>query len=183
MEEGLRTGKCYIITPRLVSDRFAFMSSKPQNHAARLAAARNVRWTPLRAAAYDLLVEAAQPMTAYALLAALSDRQERDVKPASVYRALDALVKLGVVSRIESLNAFKACTVSCAGNDDEGVSGALHVFLVCGDCGDAETVHANTDTGLSLGVMQAAAGRGFTIERPVMEINGICKSCKDGVAA
>ena len=77
----------------------------------RVAAARKTceaageRFTALRAHVFELIIEDGGAVKAYDLL----DRLSPDVgspKPPTVYRALDFLSKLGLVHRVEALNAF-----------------------------------------------------------------------------
>jgi Fur family transcriptional regulator, zinc uptake regulator len=74
-----------------------------------------------------------QPMTAYALLEQL---RERGIKSSPIiYRALDSLIKEGVVHKIRELGAFVACDCS------EDHHHALSVLTVCGDCRAVEELH------------------------------------------
>lgn len=126
------------------------------------------RWTSSRAITYEKLLNAAQPMTAYALRDALSESEGRDVKPASVYRALEALCALGLAVRIESINAFTACRHP--EHDHQ------HVMMVCNGCGQA---HEMSDNNIGLKLHDHAAARGFKTERQVLELHGSCSDCQD----
>ena len=55
----------------------------------------------------DLLENSAEPLKAYSILASL--QKEGLKSPLQVYRALDKLVELGKIHKIESKNAFVAC--------------------------------------------------------------------------
>jgi Fur family zinc uptake transcriptional regulator len=88
--------------------------------------------------------------------------------PITVYRALDFLEAHGLVHKIESRNAFVACS-----HAHDGQPAAL---LICEDCGqvaelDAPDVFATLRT--------AAAGQGFTERRTVIEMNGRCQACAE----
>ena len=79
------------------------------------------------------LRKSAAPLTAYGLLEKL---QPLGVKSAPiVYRALEALEKLGTVHRIKELGAYVAC--NCA--DDH--SHALSVLTVCKQCKKVHELH------------------------------------------
>jgi len=125
------------------------------------------RWTSTRAEAYDALLDHDAPITAYALLEYLSHRHGRDVKPASVYRALEALCDIGVVVKIESLNAFRACRHP---QEDH-----QHVFLVCDSCGHTDEI---ADHGIGRRLTQDAATHGFETARQVLELHGWCRDCR-----
>lgn len=125
------------------------------------------RWTAPRAEVYGLLLDRKQPLTAYQLIEALSARLKRDIKPATVYRALEALQGLGLVARIESRNAFAACRHPEVAH--------THIFLVCDDCGDTAEVadHDITDR-----LRQDAASHGFRTHRQILELHGMCRDCQ-----
>ena len=55
----------------------------------------------------NLLLEAKGPLSAYQILYDLNDHGFRG--PTQVYRVLDKLLELGLVHRLESMNAFVAC--------------------------------------------------------------------------
>ena len=77
----------------------------------------------MREAVFACILNQDKPVTAYQLIDQLSKAQNKDIKPASVYRSLDALCELGMVVKIESLNAFMACAHPEHHHE--------HVFLVC----------------------------------------------------
>ena len=109
-------------------------------------------------------------MGAYDILEVLSS-EGLGSQPPVVYRALDFLVKHGLAHRIEGLNAYTAC----AHLDHEHVP----AFLICRTC----KAVAETDTGIAQGRLgQAAASAGFTIEKVVVEAEGLCPSCAGAAA-
>ncbi|NWG54410.1 MAG: transcriptional repressor [Hydrogenophilaceae bacterium] len=131
--------------------------------AERVCAAAGEQFTPLRRQVFELLTQAHAPAKAYDLLAKLGG----DAKPPTIYRTLEFLMKLGLVHRIESLNAFVAC--------DVGACGRSTIFLICDRCGHAEEFdagHALVDLG------EAAARDGFEIKRTMIEATGLCAECK-----
>ena len=82
----------------------------------------------------DVLIKAGQPSGAYDLLDKL--RQHGFKAPLQVYRALEQLIGLGLVHRLESLNAFIACShMSCQ-------TSAATAFVICDRC---ETVQEICD--------------------------------------
>ncbi len=132
----------------------------------RVAAARKTceaageRFTALRAHVFELIIEDGGAVKAYDLL----DRLSPDVgspKPPTVYRALDFLSKLGLVHRVEALNAFIAC--------DHGHSGHLAEFFICNDCQSVEERHAHDHTDCK--------PAGFVIAHSVVEHYGSCSNC------
>ena len=58
----------------------------------------------------DILESASEPLKAYTIL---FDIQKKGIKsPLQVYRALEKLIKLGKIHKVESKNAFVACKSS-----------------------------------------------------------------------
>src|SRR5271170_6324125 len=56
-----------------------------------------------------ILAAAKQPMSAYDILPEMAKKLRRPVAPPTVYRALQHLEQEGMVSRIESKNAYVLC--------------------------------------------------------------------------
>ena len=77
-------------------------------------------------AVLDQLTAASGPLSAYAWLTSCRSRSPR---AAQVYRALEKLVALGLVHRLESLNAFVVCQQpGCAPH-------TAVIFTICVTCG------------------------------------------------
>lgn len=122
-------------------------------------------FTPLRRRVLELLLGRGAPAKAYDLLEELK-LGHAGAKPPTIYRTLEFLVRLGLVHRIESLNAFIAC--------DLGACERSTVFLICEGCGGAVEV----DAGHALVDLREAAGRaGFALRRTVIEAAGRCGKC------
>lgn len=132
-----------------------------------LVAARRLRLTPARRFVLETLLDSHRAMTAYEILEKLA-AAGLGSQPPVVYRALDFLVGVGLVHRIERLGAFAACTHG----------GAEHNagFLVCRICRRvAETALPRPARGL----IAEAEAVGFAIERTVVEAEGICARCRE----
>jgi Fur family transcriptional regulator, zinc uptake regulator len=107
------------------------------------------------------------PLSAYAILDAL--RGEGLRAPLQVYRALEKLVELGFVHRLESLNAFVACQhVGCDGVDSVA-------FAICGTCGKVDEVQ---DVSLSQELKSVSEKTGFALAHSVVELRGTCADCQ-----
>src|SRR5437879_13158122 len=76
------------------------------------------RWTPPRERALELLLESGGPVKAYDLMGRFQEGVT--TAPPTVYRALDALVELGLAHKIASLNAYTACHLQAAGHTEIG---------------------------------------------------------------
>ena len=124
--------------------------------------ARGERWTEHRRRAYELLLERGGPVKAYDLLAHL---KQGAAKPPTIYRALDALVAMGLVHRIASLTSFIAC--SGAGHEHAAS------FVLCDCCGTVEEVQVSKK-----GMAEALRREiGFEATAITIEAHGLCRHC------
>lgn len=118
--------------------------------------------TAIRKHVLNVLLDAQRPLTAYEVLASLEG--VGSVSPPTAYRALDFLVALGFVSRVESLNAYLAL--------DMGPSDLPLAFFVCETCGQAQEIPA-TDAIISL--ISEADNQGFGVKHASLEVRGDCR--------
>ena len=118
--------------------------------------------TAIREHVLNVLLDAQRPMTAYEVLASLEG--VGSVSPPTAYRALDFLVSLGFVSRVESLNAYLALNL--------GPSDVPLAFFVCEKCSQAEEISAN-DAVISL--ISTADQQGFGVSHASLEVRGDCR--------
>src|SRR5271169_313451 len=102
-------------------------SANAMTHAEAVCAERAQRLTAPRRRVLEVLAASHKPLGAYEIIDRFGRRKARPA-PITVYRALEFLMKHGFVHRIESRNAYLACTH----NHD---SGALIAFLMCDSCG------------------------------------------------
>ena len=112
------------------------------------------------------LNQAKMPMSAYAILDEL--RGEGFRAPPQVYRALEKLVAGGLVHRLESLNAFVACS-----HEDCHDSGLI-AFAICEQCG---LVSEFSDQEVSKRLTHWIAEHEFTNTKTTIEIRGDCRDC------
>ena len=109
------------------------------------------------------------PLSAYVILDKLRDHGFR--APLQVYRALEKLIEMGLVHRLESLNAFVACAHS-------GESCCSHhgtvAFAICNACGHVMEFHDHT---VEHRLSDWARGKGFKQEKTTIEIRGLCATC------
>jgi Fe2+ or Zn2+ uptake regulation protein len=104
--------------------------------------------------------------TASDLAAAARDRRI-GVSRATLFRALELLVELGVVERLDLPSGGHAY-VECAP--------AHHHHVVCSRCGRTTEVD---DAALSEAVREIARRSGFRIESHRLELFGLCPSCQE----
>ena len=128
---------------------------------------RGVRLTPLRRRVLELVWNSHEPVKAYDVLARLGENG-RPAAPPTVYRALAFLRDMGLVHRIESLNAYVGC-----GRPGHGASVQ---FLICRGCGQIAEL---SDPRLAELCAAGARQLGFVVDSPTVEIKGHCPRCID----
>jgi Fur family transcriptional regulator, zinc uptake regulator len=134
--------------------------------AQRICTMRGARLTPVRRRVLDLILRADQPTGAYALLAQLQ-RGRGKLGPPTVYRALDFLLAHKLIHKIETSSAFIACADIEHPHESQ--------FMICDDCGATEEVR---DEQIVRSLRQLGEGRGFAVERQVIEVRGLCPACR-----
>jgi len=115
----------------------------------------------------NLLEESKEPLKAYAIL---FDIQKKGIKsPLQVYRALDKLIEIGKVHKIESKNSYIAC------NNTDCTSQTSTSFLICEFCDDVTEIKKNN---LSIYFAKQSEKSNFKYTKHNLEIYGACKNCK-----
>ena len=124
------------------------------------------RLTPVRRRVLELILSSDQPAGAYALLAELQGGRGK-LGPPTVYRALEFLLAHKLIHRVETSSAFIAC------GDVEHPHESQ--FMICDDCGATEELR---DVGIVQSLRRLGEGRGFAVERQVVEAHGLCPACR-----
>lgn len=128
---------------------------------------KGLRLTDLRRHVLEEVASTHKAVGAYEVLERLARKDRRRLAPISVYRALDALVAVGLVHRLESRNAFFACHAAHP-------SQRRHIVLACDGCGAvAEMAAPQVFDGIAL----VAGAAGFAVERSLVEVTGACGAC------
>jgi len=148
---------------RCVSDALA--------RAETVCAARRARLTTSRRHVLELVWQAHQPVLAYDLLEQLRAQQPRAAPP-TVYRALEFLQGLGLVHRIESLNAYVGCADPSRPHSGQ--------FLICQRC---RAVAELDDTAIAAAIEARARTAGFRCDSQTVEVRGHCARCAGDAAA
>ena len=116
---------------------------------------------------FDIIHKSSEPLKAYTIL---FNVQKKGIKaPPQVYRALDKLVEIGKIHKIESKNAFVACR-----NSDCEISKAT-AFSICESC---EVVDEISDVKLSKYLSSYNHKKGMKFKRFNLEFFGLCQICK-----
>ena len=115
---------------------------------------------------FDIIEKAKEPLKAYSIL---FDVQKKGINaPLQVYRALDKLVKIGKIHKIESRNAFIACQ-----NSNCQISKAT-VFSICENCEKVTEIHNHK---LSKHLKEFRDNSGMKYSKYNLEFFGLCKKC------
>ena len=136
--------------------------------AQRICSDRGTRLTPIRRRVLELILLADQPLRAYTVLAQL-EHDRGKLGPPTIYRALDFLLAHGLIHKVETSNAFVACS------DVE--HSHMTQFVICEDCGATEEIR---DNAIAESLRRLGEGRGFAVERQVVEAVGLCPACRSG---
>ncbi len=116
---------------------------------------------------FSALQDARAPLTAYKILD-LQGVQEAGLKaPLTIYRALEGLMDKGLAHRIESLNAFVACS--------SAPHKAAAAFMICEKCGITTEMEARC---LEQPLHMQAHAQGFHLHKASIELLGICQICQ-----
>ena len=115
----------------------------------------------------EIIERAKEPLKAYSIL---FNVQKKGINaPQQIYRALDKLIEIGKIHKIESKNAFVACK-----NANCEVSKAT-AFSICESC---EKVEELNDLKLSKYLSNYSDKTGMKYKKYNLEFFGICKKCK-----
>ena len=115
----------------------------------------------------DFIQKNKKPVKAYSIL---SNVQKKGINaPPQVYRALDKLIEVGKIHKVESQNSFVACNIS----DCETPHATA--FSICDSC---EVVSEINDPKLFKYLLDFKDTNGIKFEGYNLEFFGTCKTCK-----
>ena len=136
--------------------------------AERICGRRGSRLTGQRRSVLNCVAKSHSAAGAYDIVERMAEQGPRPA-PITVYRALDFLLAHGLVHKIESRNAYVACS-----HTHDGEPAAL---LICETCG----VVAEIEAGAAVAALgKAAAVQGFRPARAMIELTGQCAACAGG---
>ena len=116
---------------------------------------------------FDIIHNSSEPLKAYSIL---FNVQKKGIKaPLQVYRALDKLVEIGKIHKIESRNAFIACH-----NSNCQITKAT-AFSICENC---EKVSEISNSNLSKYLSSFTDKSGMKYSKYNLEFFGLCRKCK-----
>jgi Fur family zinc uptake transcriptional regulator len=135
------------------------------SRAERTCERRGSRLTTQRRDVLGCVARSHSAVGAYDIIERMAEQGTRPA-PITVYRALEFLLAHGLVHKIESRNAFVACSHS-----HEGQPAAM---LICETCGTVAELDAPE---IFAGLKSAADAQGFTGHQTVVEMTGLCSTC------
>ncbi|APA89946.2 transcriptional repressor (plasmid) [Paraburkholderia sprentiae WSM5005] len=127
-------------------------------------AAGTRRFTPLRRRVLGLLVARGGSATAYQLLEDLN-RQSPHAGPPTIYRALQFLIREGLVRHVSTTSTFRLT---------EENQGQHEIFAVCMHCHSVRPLH---NIELQQALLDTALTAHFEVQGQQTEIKGICEDC------
>ena len=130
---------------------------------------REIQMTRNQQLVFKCLAANTAPMSAYDILDQVREAGIR--APLQVYRALDRLIAIGRVHKIESLNAFVACA-----HQHRNRSTA---FAICDGCKSVLEFSAPSPNRT---LNDWARETEFAVDNTCLEIHGRCSACNDAEA-
>lgn len=132
------------------------------------------RITQPRLSVLTCLALASRPLSVREILAALKkDPRARSVDKVSVYRILEALLKLDLVHQIFPSGGFVACAHSRC-------KGTVHVITRCSRCENTEELDL-PESIVEPVLWFLAKEKSFESDRHAFQINGMCAKCRSSL--
>lgn len=128
-------------------------------------AAEGARLTDARRHVASIISSSDKPIGAYEILDQLGAYLDKP-KPPTVYRAIEFLIENNFIHRIESLNAYIACST------DHRHAGSQ--FLICNKCSKVIESHLCS---LPESLKSVVNDANFTAQSWNVEIHGLCADC------
>ena len=134
-------------------------------HAEQVCIKRKCRLTSIRKKVLELVWSNHTPIKAYDILAQLSSDDFIE-KPPTVYRALEFLLDLNLIHRIESQNAYIGCNTDHESLDSK--------FFICDECNEVEEI---SEQKINKVLSDISKKQSFIPNLVKLEIHGICAQC------
>jgi Fur family transcriptional regulator, zinc uptake regulator len=127
---------------------------------------KGLKFTPLREQILREIAASHSAVGAYEVRDRLLAKGGRRLSPISVYRAIDALLYVGAISRFKSRNAYFA-----RHNEEDASS---RVVLACQECGRVAEIDGAR---VFRAIQRAATQEAFVPADAVIEVSGLCVNC------
>jgi len=125
----------------------------------------NHRFTGPREKVLKIIASSTKPIKAYQILGQLG-KLINNPKPPTAYRAIAFWHKHNFIHRIESLNAYSACS---AEHFHRGAQ-----FMICNECGKVIESHVHE---IPKSFLNTSEKEMFTPKKWNIEISGVCSEC------
>ncbi|HBN14822.1 MAG: transcriptional repressor [Gammaproteobacteria bacterium] len=144
---------------------------KTLEHAQQICTQQGVRLTEKRRRVLQVVLESAEPLSAYQIADNYRDHYGKTLSVMSVYRMLNFLKDNELVHRLETTNQYLPCSHIRCQHDHE-----VPQFLICDSCKGVEEVGIRKEilSELSANIKDT----GFTLARQQLEFRGICSACQ-----
>ena len=125
------------------------------------------RFTTPREKVLTVLMLSKHPLGAYEIKERLSTSMH-EVKPATIYRAIEFWEKHGFIHKVNSLNAYVAC------HHEHRHHPASYTLFICDSCDESFEL----DTQKIVSTLKCELNRkNFSLASSSTEIRGVCSSC------
>lgn len=146
-------------------------TKKAINQAEKSCTEHGGKLTPKRKVVLELLLENAQPQSAYELADLYQRKMSEKIPAMSVYRMLEFLIEQGLVHKLASTNKFLACSHITCDHKHETPQ-----FLICDSCQSVSEV--GIDTKLIDALEKSIQQNHFQLNSPQLELHGLCQNCQ-----
>ncbi|MBC53279.1 MAG: transcriptional repressor [Gammaproteobacteria bacterium] len=141
------------------------------DQAQSICAEHGARLTEKRRRVLQVVLESAEPLSAYQIADQYRDRHGQTLSVMSVYRMLNFLKENELVHRLETTNQYLPCSHITCKHDHE-----VPQFLICDQC------HGVNEVGIRKEILSELSANiedtGFTLARQQLEFHGICDACR-----
>jgi Fur family zinc uptake transcriptional regulator len=141
-----------------------------------ICARHGARLTDKRRRVLQVVLESAEPLSAYQIADVYRDHFGKTLSVMSVYRMLNFLKENELVHRLETTNQYLPCShISCQHAHE------VPQFLICESCRSVDEVGIRKEilNELSANIEDT----GFSLARQQFEFRGICRNCQQAAAA
>jgi len=115
----------------------------------------------------EALLQDHRAASAYEIVERVAESGKR-LQPVQVYRALDTLMEMGLAHRVQSINAYVACTTEEACHNPQ--------LLFCSSCKRVAELASDTISAL---ISKTAKQSQFKLNYGLVELVGLCPDCTD----
>jgi Fur family transcriptional regulator, zinc uptake regulator len=146
------------------------------DRAQAICASQGAKLTDKRRRILQVVLQSAEPLSAYQIADQYRDLYAKTLSVMSVYRMLNFLKENELVHRLETTNQYLPCShISCNHAHE------VPQFLICDSC---KSVH---EVGIRKEILQELSANiedtGFALARQQLEFHGLCRACQGAVAA